>query len=514
MMELSNIVNQYYKNKNRMYFNITFTLCFILLLNIKGVAQNNKNVESINTRIDNYLNSSVENGYSGSILVAKDGKILLSKGYGWADRNKKLPNEPNTIFNIGSVTKQFTAAAILKLQELNKLSTSDKIGKYFPHTPPDKKNVTIHQLLTHTTGIPPQTGGFRYNEATKEQFLEEFFLAELMYIPGTKHTYANANYILLAAIIEEVTKQDFELFLQENFWIPLQMNHTGYKKINYNSDQLAHGYYFNYTDGKWDDWGTTPEHFIYNNNHWYSIGKGDIYSTTVDLYQWHLALEQNKVLSPESKQLMETAYVPENEAETSFYGYGWAIFSSLDSTKIVTHNGSNGIYFADFIRFVEDDIIIIALSNVILNYQSENVAWEIATMLNDYNYQPHPIPKNTYDLVFDFIKANPPEKVNELPEFIKDKTGRTLHDKAILNRIGFKQVSKNKEKEWGIALLKLNTSLFPADGNLWDSLGEGYYIINDKENAIESFEKALELKSEENCHWCENSTKRLLQLID
>ena len=122
---------------------------------------------------------------------------------------------------------------------------------------------------------------------------------------------------MLAAIIEEVSQQDYESFMRETFWKPLQMNHTGYKSIDFNSEQLAHGYYFYYTDGVWKDWGTTQEYLPYNNNHWYSIGKGDVFSTVEDLYTWHLALENNNVLKAETKQLMETAYVPENEAETS-----------------------------------------------------------------------------------------------------------------------------------------------------------------------------------------------------
>ena len=475
-------------------------------------AQTDMNANTLSLRIDDYLSNSVTNGYSGSVLVAKGGEVLLSKGYGWANRQEKIPNKPSTIFNVGSVTKQFTAAAILKLLEAGKLGMSDKIKMYFPEVPLDKQDITIHQLLTHTSGISPQTGGFRYDEASKETFLKVFFGAQLMYAPGTRHTYANANYILLAAIIEKVSHQDFESFLKDTFWNPLQMDHTGYKSVDLDSEQFAHGYYYHYTNGEWRDWGTTLQYLPHSNDHWYSIGKGDIYSTVEDLYKWHLALENNTVLRAETKQLMERAHIPENEDKTSFYGYGWAIFNSKYNTKIVAHNGSNGIYFADFVRFVEDDLVVIALSNIILNPQSENVAWEIASMAMDDSYSPNAIPKNKYELVFDFIRANAPNEVNKLPVFITKNTGTPINDKALLNRIGFKQVSEHKDPEWGIALLKLNTHLFPGDGNLWDSLGEGYYLTKNRDNAIRSFEKALELQPVTNCHWCENSTRRLEQL--
>ena len=117
-------------------------------------------------------------------------------------------------------------------------------------------------------------------------------------------------------------------------------------------------------------------------------------------------------------------------------------------------------------------------------------------------------------MVINFIRVNPPENVNQLPEYIKTQTGTSLNDKAVLNRIGNKQVSKKINIEWGIALLKLNVNLFADDGNLWDSLGEAYYLTKDKEKAIMSFKKAIELKPETNCYWCENSTKRLQELLD
>lgn len=487
-------------------------LSLTLFFNYTIQAQKNLDGATLELQIDNYLSQSVANGYSGSVLVAQNGEILLSKGYGWADRSQKIGNTSSTVFNIGSVTKQFTAAAILKLMEENKLDVSDKIRKYYPQASPDKAAITLHQLLTHTSGVAPQTGGFRYNEASKETFLNEFFHADLMYAPGTKHTYANANYIVLAAIIEQVSGMDFETFLRETFWKPLQMDHTGYKGIDFNSEQLAHGYYFHFTDGDWKDWGTTQNHLPYNNDHWYSIGKGDIYSTVEDLYKWHLALEKNEVLRPETKQLMETAHVPESEDKSSFYGYGWAIFNSTENKKVVAHNGSNGIFFADFVRHMDDDLVVIALSNIILNHQSENVAWEISSMVLDNRHDSKIIPKNTYELVFDFIGTNPTENASQLPQFLKNKTGSTLNDKAILNRIGFKQVAENRDTKWGIALLKLNTEIFPEDGNLWDSLGEGYYLINDRGNAVKSFEKALALQPENNCHWCKNSNDRLNEL--
>jgi len=475
-------------------------------------GQEIQNNDSLNARIDTYLNNNVTNGYSGSVLVAKKGDIILSKGYGWANREQKIPITASTVFNIGSVTKQFTAAAILKLVEQGKLKTSDRINQYYSQAPDDKKEITIHQLLTHTSGVSPRTGGFRYDKATKDQFIKDFFNSKLDSKPGTIHLYANANYIMLAAIIELVSRQDYTAFLQENFWEPLKMNHTGYKNISFNSEQLAHGYYFNYTDGIWKDWGTTQEYLPHNSNHWYSIGKGDIHSTVEDLYKWHLALNTNKALNAISRKLLETPSVAENEEKTSYYGYGWAIFKSKRDTKIVTHNGSNGIYFADFIRYVEDDIVIIVLSNTILNRDSENVSWNIGKMIFDSNYTPSPVTKLSYELVYDFINSESISNVSELPTFLDKNLNSKFNDKAVFNRIGFKLIAKEKEAAWGLELLILNVKLFPNDGNLYDSLGDAYFNYNQRENAIKAYSKALELKSKNNCHWCKNSQEKLNQL--
>ncbi|MFD2824633.1 serine hydrolase [Lacinutrix iliipiscaria] len=447
-------------------------------------------------RVDSYLESSANNGFSGVVLVAKKGEVILSKGYGWADRENKIPNAPATVFNIGSVTKQFTASAILKLVEQGKINTSDKISSYFNQTPSDKSDITIHQLLTHTSGISNRTGGFRYHEASKEQFLNEFFESTLHSKPGTTYQYANANYIMLTAILELVSGQTYNAFLQENLFGPAQMTNTGYKRINFSTERLAHGYYYNRDDEKWTDWGTTQQHLPYNTNHWYSIGKGDIHSTIEDLYKWHVALKNNAVLTSKTRAIQETAYVAENDKMTSYYGYGWAISKSDRDTKIVAHNGSNGLYFADFVRFIDDDVVVIYITNAFLGPESENVAREIGKMIFDTNYNAKPIPRNIYELIHEFMRINPSSDAEKLPDFLKKELKNEFNDHAVLNRLGYSRLKKEDQPDWALALFKLNVKLFPQDGNLWDSLGEAYLKYNQKEEAIESYTKAVKLGSE------------------
>jgi len=466
--------------------------------------------EDLALRIDTYLTKSTENGFSGSALVAVEGQIILSKGYGWADRDGKIPNTSSTVFNIGSVTKQFTAAGILKLMEQGELNLSDKIARFFPEAPDDKKDITLHQLLTHTSGISPATGGFRYDEAGKEQFLEEFFQSELLSEPGENHRYANANYIMLTAILERVSGQEYASFLRTSLWEPANLERTGYKSFLFPSDDFAHGYFYHYTSGAWKDWGITQDHLTDTKNHWYSIGKGDLYSTVEDLYKWHQALEPNEVLQPETLTLMESPHVAENESGTSHYGYGWAIFKSPSGTKIVTHNGSNGIYFADLIRYVEDDVVVIVLSNAILGNSSQNVAWEISRMVFNSNYQPTPLSKNIYELIHEFMRSHEPAQAEQLTDYIEQKIAKEEWDRSILNRLGFALIDREEQPAWGLEWLKLNVKLFPEDGNLWDSLGEAYYKYDQKEKALESFKKALQYgESSDKCYWCDNSEEKI-----
>ena len=467
---------------------------FITFSTLSSFSQNT-NKELFN-KIDSYLESSVTNGFSGVVLVSKKGETILSKGYGWADRENKIPNSPSTVFNIGSVTKQFTASAILKLVEQGKIKTSDKISSYFIQTPIEKRDITIHQLLTHTSGISNRTGGFRYNEASKEQFLKEFFESELQSIPGTKHQYANANYIMLTAILELVSGQTYNSFLNDYLFEPSQMKSTGYKSINFNTERLAHGYYYNRTDEKWADWGTTQQHLPYNGKHWYSIGKGDIHSTVEDLYKWHVALKDNVVLTSKIKAIQETPHVAENDKMTSYYGYGWAISKSNRETKIVAHNGSNGLYFADFVRYIDDDVVVIYITNAFLGSESENVAREIIKMIFDTNYNSTPISKNIYELIYEFMKVNPSKNAEKLPYFLKKELKDEFSDHAILNRLGYSRLKKEDKPDWALELFKLNVKLFPEDGNLWDSLGEAYLKYNMNDEAIKSYTKAVELGNE------------------
>ena len=289
--------------------------------------------------------------FNGSALVAKNGVILLNKGYGYRNATDKVANNEQTIFQLGSVTKQFTSAVILKLQEEKKLSVSDKLSKYFPGYPKGD-SITIEQLLTHTSGIYNYTndGKFMANEVTKsanrEMMMALFKDKPLDFSPGTNWSYSNSGYSLLGYIIEAVTKKPYEQAVRKYIFTPLKMTHSGFDFTHLKSNEKAIGYF------KLNDKEKVEAPIVDSS---VSFSAGAIYSTIGDLYLWHKALQKNSILSREQQ---EKAYIPVKNR----YGYGWSI-DSIEGKRRVSHGGGIHGFITTIARVPEDDICIVLLSN-------------------------------------------------------------------------------------------------------------------------------------------------------
>lgn len=307
----------------------------------------------VGEKLDAYLTRLEGFGFSGSILVAKDGQVLLHKGYGLADREKGIPFTPETVFDIGSITKQFTAAAILKLESEGQLKVADPIGKYFDGVPADKAAITLHHLLTHSAGLKDVFGD-DYEEMPRDKLVQAALASQLLWPPGTRYQYSNAGYSLLAAIVEKVSGKPYETYLRDALFRPAGMEKTGYRLPAWKPEELAHGYRGD------EPWGTPLDHAWAPDGPWWNLrGNGGILSTTGDLYKWHLALEKGEVLSKEEQAKAYTPHVPEDEEGRSHYGYGWAIDQGPGGTRRIAHNGGNGIFAADFQRYPEDRLVLI-----------------------------------------------------------------------------------------------------------------------------------------------------------
>lgn len=316
-----------------------------------------------------------QNRFQGSALVAKGGKILLSKGYGLANEEHDIPNKPNTKFRLGSITKQFTAVAILQLQEQGKLNVKDPVSKYIPDSPEAWKKVTIHHLLSHTSGIPSYTStpdyGKRMRESSKPlDFIARFKDKPLEFEPGSKFNYSNSGYFLLGVIIEQVSGKSYEAYLRENIFAKLDMQDSGY---DWDSKILKNraAAYETGPDGK-------PR-----NAQFLDMGQpyaaGSLYSTVEDLYRWDRALYTEKVISRKS---LESAWTPVIDK----YGYGWIMDKIAGEHRIITHGGGINGFTTTMIRLPEDDAFVAVFSN----HESQatgRIGMELARMLLGENVE-------------------------------------------------------------------------------------------------------------------------------
>jgi len=330
-------------------------------------------------KLTNYLNKLESSGFSGSVLVAQKGKVLLEKGYGYSDRKNKVRYTKKTVSTIGSITKQFTGAAILKLEMQGKLSVKDKLSAYFENVPDDKKDITLHHLLTHSAGVPPAIGD-DYERITTDEFMQKVLNRKLLFKPGSKYEYSNVGYSMLGIIIEKLSGKSYEAYLLENLWKPAGMNQTGYQMPSF--EDIAIGY------RKSRKWGRTTERAWANDGpYWHLRANGGVLSTVQDMYKWHEALLGNKILNENAKTKFYGKHIEEGEGSGSYYGYGWAIFPTPRNTELIAHNGGNGVFFADMWRYLEEDITIIIMTNSVKR-SYERITSHIAGILLKPDFTP------------------------------------------------------------------------------------------------------------------------------
>ncbi len=459
--------------------------------------------QALAAKIDNYMMSGVEKGYAGTILIAKDGKIILSKGYGLANRENNIVNTPDTIFDIGSNAKQFTAAAIMKLVDQKKLSTTDRLEQFFDNVPDDKKYITVHQLLTHTSGFDHGFGG-DFDGTTKDQFLKKAFASELIFKPGERSKYSNAGFSVLAAIIENVSSMNYETYLSKNIFKPAGLNHTGYLIPDWADQPFAHQYWHGAIPR-----GTTVNRYIKDGSvSWNLVGNGGLLATSTDLYNWLEALKTDKILSKTARDQLFNHHAAITTQSDRYYGYGWGVQTGYEGKTLITHNGGNGIYYSGIAWYPEGDVTILFSSNT---STTEWPTYQIHRMIFEPDYKPRAFKAPSHQLVYEYVQSNSIESIAELPEYFKKETGKPIKDQSLLNQVGI-AFEEDEQYETSIALFKLNIKLFPDQGNLWESLGEGYLAKGDKVQASTSYQKSLTLAPDKDCFWCANAKRQLATL--
>ncbi|HEX8091104.1 MAG TPA: serine hydrolase domain-containing protein [Blastocatellia bacterium] len=354
-------------NKRLRFQQLISLVALCLVLAASGAAQARDSNQGLSAKIDEYINGLVKaNQFSGAILVARDGGVLVSRGYGFANLEDETPNTPQTKFRLGSITKQFTATAIMMLEERGKLSAQDSICKYVTDCPQAWQAVTIRHLLSHTSGVPNFTSFPEYSKTmtqptTVDSLIARFKNKPLDFQPGERWSYSNSGYVLLGHIIEKLSGKSYEAFLQENIFDPLKMTNTGYDSPARIIKRRAAGY--------------MPRGNVLINAPYLDMtiphAAGALYSTVEDLYLWDQALYTEKLISKKSFDAMFTPV--KND-----YGYGWGINKQYGLTRISHGGGING--FATYIsRYPEAKAVVIVLSNF-AHANPQAIATELAKM--------------------------------------------------------------------------------------------------------------------------------------
>ena len=310
--------------------------------------------KTITQKLDEFLKSAVTaNKFNGTAIVAQKGQILLSKGYGFKNVAANTLNDTNSIFQIGSITKSFTAIVILQLQEQGKLSVQDKLSKFFPDYPQGDK-ITIQHLLTHTSGIYNYTDDIDENDTaivcypvSKDRVLAVFKNKQPAFRAGKYFQYSNSGYFLLGMIIEKITGMPYEAVVRQIIFNQLQMNHSGFDFKNMADANKTQGYVLLTKD-------TIKVNYTIDSTVYFSAGA--MYSTTNDMYKWAQAISSHSLLTELS---WKQAFTPVK----GNYGYGFKIKNTIYGKKYISHDGGLLGYTSDFIYFPDDDVTIILLNN-------------------------------------------------------------------------------------------------------------------------------------------------------
>ena len=462
---------------------LALALLALLALQTSAFAQDKA------ARIDQLISLYHKYGqFNGTALVADNGKVIYKKGVGQANMEWNIPNAPDTKFRLGSITKQFTATLILQLVEQGKIKLDGKLIDYLPEYRKDTgAKVTIHNLLSHTSGIPSYTSlpGFFANVSrnpfTVDDFIKTYTSGELEFEPGSKFVYNNSGYFLLGAIIEKVTGKPYEQVLKENIFDPVGMKNSGYDHWKAIIGKRATGY------------TNTPRGYETAPYLDMSIpyAAGSLYSTIEDLYLWDQALYGEKILSAKSKELMFTPNL-------NNYGYGFNIRKATlaPPTKLVVqviqHGGGINGFNTQIVRMTNEKRLIVLLDNAEHGQYLNKIVEGLMSILYD---QPYDMPKQSIaEIILKTVLDH--DVATAIKQYRALKAGTTAgeHDfaRTELNTVGY-QLMQMKKVADAIEVFKLNVEVYPEAFQTYERLGEAYAVNGNKELAIANYKKSLEL---------------------
>ena len=407
------------------------------------------NPQNITTQLNDFLQMANRfYQFNGSAIISYRGTILLNKGYGFKNVAGSEINDSGTIFQIGSVTKEFTSTVILLLKEQGRLSLQDKLSDYFPGYPNSDK-ITIRQLLTHTSGIYNYTSDLEREDSavichpvSKDRIVQQFINQPLDFTPGTKYNYSNSGYFLLGMIIEKVTGKPWEENVREQILTPLGMQHTGFNFNGLKSADKAQGYQFFNEEHQQPDisWDSTV-----------SYAAGSVYSTTKDMLTWARAVTDKKILSADCWKEALTA-------NQHGYGYGWEI-DTVYGHKAIGHNGGIPGFSSQMLLIPDQDLEIIVLTNVHENSQVTPISRILAaiTMGKPYSgFQPKDYVSIQPEALAQYVGSYRQDKDHVVNVLIKN--GK-LYIEAISNRLPLTRLYPDKSGGFFVANITLEIEL-------------------------------------------------------
>lgn len=325
----------------------------LLFIREFSIAQSN----SIEKGLDSIFGTFSQSEPGCAVLVAKGDKILYEKGFGSADLELNVDMTPGMVFKLASITKQFTAVAILQLHEQGKISLKDSIQKFIPDYPLHSNPITIENLLTHTSGIPDymqidyRSQNMERWDFSPRQLIDSFKNYPLQFAPGSKYAYSNSGYYLLGYIIEMVSGKKYEDYLQERILNPLGLSHTYFDRDGGIIPGRVNGYRREGSEFRNADYWSPS----------IAYAAGGLLSNTEDLYKWFRGLLANKLIK---KETLEKAFTPFKLSGGSFtnYGYGWQVFST-GRNQSIEHGGHMNGFITSLVYYPEQEIFITLLFN-------------------------------------------------------------------------------------------------------------------------------------------------------
>jgi CubicO group peptidase (beta-lactamase class C family) len=322
----------------------------LLLLPVSAVAQDSlataRKSGPAGERLDVLLRRYESYGFNGAVLVVLKGSIVLLQGYGLADRERGIPNTPATLFEMNSITKTLTSAAILQLEEKGLLRTADSVAKYLGPFPRLKAGVSIDHLANHTSGLV--VAGTPLDGATRDAFVASVKDAPIESRPGNHYRYTNAGYSLLAAVIEKVGGERYEDYVREHLLEPAGINGATFRGGNVPGATIAVGYVGTPGDPR------PQEAAAYQ---WGTVGAGGLVATVGDVYRWVVAVTGTSLLSEQSRHKLFTPRPPPRE------GYGWHMERSAWGTTLIHKGGGSADFASQVLVFPDDSLVVVWASN-------------------------------------------------------------------------------------------------------------------------------------------------------